>query len=322
MSRAAYPLRGRTCVITGATSGIGRATALALSAAGANLILVGRRESVGIQLASRLDRRAGAGWARFFQADISDQQQVCGLAAAITATTEQVDILINNAGAKFSSFQESSNGIELTFATNYLGHFLLTCHLLEALLKAGRARVIHLGSGTHERVGVDDGWYFQRKNYDRKLAYAKSKLAAIVFSCELARRLPPGKVASNAVDPGGVATSLGRNNGLISWCRHLAYYAMKGKLLTPRRGAQTVIYLAMEQSLEGVSGKYFYEERQIDSSPIARGLEVAARLWSLSISLTGLDARLGSTWQWLAPDQRGSTGFEPAAAQALSRSSN
>jgi NAD(P)-dependent dehydrogenase (short-subunit alcohol dehydrogenase family) len=313
MIQEALPLRGRTCVITGATSGIGRATAFALSAAGANLVLAGRREPAGTVLASRLQQRPGAGWAKFFRADISEHQQVHELASRITARCEQVDILVNNAGAKFDTFQESSDGIELTFATNYLGHFLLTCLLLESLLRAERAKVISVGSGAHGGIGVQDGWYLGKANYNRKNAYGKSKLANIVFSYELARRLQLTRVVSNAVDPGGVATNLGRNNGLLSWCRHFVFYGMKGKLLSPRRGAQTVIHLAMDHSLDGLSGKYFYEKHQVGSSTTSRDREVAANLWSLSVALTRLDDQIGPAWECINPHARESINPRPSA---------
>jgi len=302
LNLTSLPLQGRTCVITGATSGIGRATAIALSTAGANLILVGRRESIGTQLAAQLRRRPGPGWAEFFRADISDQQQVRELASRISARQSHIDILINNAGARFNTFRRAPDGLELTFATNYLGHFLLTCLILKSLLQAPSARVITLGSGAHSGATVDDTWWLDAGTYDRKLAYAKSKLANIVFSYELARRLRPTRVTSNAVDPGGVATNLGRNNGLLSWCRHLAFYALKGKLLFPRRGADTVIHLALDPALDGVSGLYYYKKQAIHSSAASQNVEVAAKLWSRSIALTKLGPQMGSAWEWINPE--------------------
>jgi NAD(P)-dependent dehydrogenase (short-subunit alcohol dehydrogenase family) len=294
------------CVITGATSGIGRATALALAAGGANLALIARREILGIQLAARLRSQPGAGLVEFFRADISDQAQVTEAARAIAAKYSRINVLINNAGAKFDTFQQSADGIELTFATNYLGHFLLTALLLEPLLRASRARVITLGSGAHTGISAESDWCLGRGNFDRKLAYGKSKLANIVFAYELARRLNGTGVVSNAVDPGGVATNLGRNNGLWSWCRHLAYYVLKRQLITPRRGAETVVFLATDPSVRGVTGKYFYEKREVQSSASSYDSQAALRLWSLSLKLAHLD-----------DSQRGPAQFfNPAAAAA------
>lgn len=307
-------LKGRTCVITGATSGIGRATAVALSDTGANLILVGRRQIQGIQLAARL-RRPGMGWVEFCKTDISEQEQVRELAARINAKYPQIDVLINNAGARFNTFQQTSDGTELTFATNYLGHFLLTCLLLESMLRAPQARVITLGSGAHADIDANGPWHLDKANYDRKLAYGKSKLANISFSCQLARRLRSTAVTSNAVDPGGVATRLGRNNGLVSWCRHLAYYALKRQLISARRGAETVVYAAVDPALREVSGRYFHKGREVRPSTVARDVYVGAKLWSLSVTLTRLDRQMGSAWKWIDPETR-----SPAPSDAPSAS--
>lgn len=296
MKGASSGLRGKTCVITGATSGIGRASAVALSYQGADLILVGRNESNGRNLASRLSAHRDAGRVEFLRADISDQSQVRALASKIADRQEHVDVLINNAGAKFDTFQRSADGIELTFATNYLGHFLLTLLLLERLLQAKEARVISVGSSAHAGAGAPGTWELGPENYNRKLAYGKSKLANVVFAYELARRLAKSKIVSNAVDPGGVATNLGRNNGLLSWFRHLTYYALKRELCTPAKGAEGIIHLASASSVTGVSGKYFYQNREIESSPSSYDPEAAAQLWSLSLKKTCLDAKLGAGW--------------------------
>lgn len=301
MDKITFPLAGQTCVITGATSGIGLAAAKALSAAGANLLLVGRRESLGIQIAAKLRQKPGAGWVEFLRADLSDFAQVRQLASGISAKHRSVDILINNAGARFNKFQKASSGVELTFATNHLGHFLLTSLLLEPLLRAPSARVITVGSGAHGGVDASGSWWLEEEHYDRKLAYGKSKLANIVFSYELARRLRSTKVTSNAVDPGGVATNLGRNNGLLSWFRHLAYYGLKRELLSPRVGAETVVYLATDPALRGVSGRYYCKKREVQSSAASRDANAAAQLWSLSVELTNLNAQIGPAWNWVDP---------------------
>jgi retinol dehydrogenase 14 len=288
MSKLNRSLEGRTCVITGATSGVGRATAVALSKTGANLVLVARREEIGIRLAVQLRDQPGAGQVEFLRADVSKQRQVRALAVAITAKHERIDVLINNAGAKFDTFQQSADGIELTFATNYLGHFLLTALLLESLIRAKSARVITLGSGAHAGADARGPWCLGPENYDRKLAYCKSKLANIMFALELARRLSKTGVVSNSVDPGGVATNLGRNNGLLSWCRHLGFYALKRQLLTPRQGAETVVYLATDPGMQGVTGRYFHKKREVESSAASHDADAAEKLWSLSLDLTHL----------------------------------
>jgi NAD(P)-dependent dehydrogenase (short-subunit alcohol dehydrogenase family) len=288
MNKAVHALEGRTCVITGATSGIGRAAAIALNHAGANLLLIGRREKLGQALTARLQRQSRSGRVEFLPADISDQKQVRSLAQSIKDKHDCIDVLINNAGAKFDTFNKSADGIELTFATNYLGHFLLTALLLEPLVRAENGKVITLGSGAHGGVSTQGEWCLGPQNYDRKLAYGKSKLADILFAYELARWLSNTRVVSNAVDPGGVATNLGRNNGLLRWCRHLGYYLMKRQLISARRGAETVVFLATDPSMGKVTGKYFYEKQIMESSPESRDRAAAEKLWSLSLKLTKL----------------------------------
>ena len=289
MSGSTFSMQGRTCVITGATSGIGRATALALGALGANLILLGRREVEGQRLAAALRGAPGAGTVEFVQVDLSDQRQVRALGADVALRTHSIDVLINNAGGRFNTFQQSPDGIELTFATNHLGHFLLTNSFLEALLRAPHARVITVGSSAHGGVTAAGDWCLNRENYDRRIAYGKSKLANIIFAYELARRLSHTEIVSNAVDPGGVATNLGRNNGLLSWSRHLLYYALKRDLISPRRAAETLVYLALDPAVERISGKYFCMKRQIESSLASHDPSAAADLWALSVRLTRSD---------------------------------
>ena len=209
--------------------------------------------------------------------------------ADIALRTHSIDVLINNAGVRFDTFQQSRDGIELTFATNHLGHFLLTNSLLEALLRAPNARVITVGSSAHSGTTAAGGWCLNRENYDRKIAYGKSKLANIIFAYELARRLSHTAIVSNAVDPGGVATNLGRNNGLLSWSRHLLYYALKREIISPRRAAETLVYLAFVPAVERISGKYFCMKRQIESSLVSHDPSVVADLWDLSVRLTRSD---------------------------------
>lgn len=278
-------------MITGATSGIGRASARELSKTGVNLVLVGRKEEVGTRLAAELGRRPRSGQVRFLRADLSDQSQVRALASAIAVKYPRIEILINNAGARFNRYQHSPDGIELTFATNHLSHFLLTGLLLENLQRAKEARVITVASGAHRGAGANGPWFAEPEHYDRKLAYCQSKLANILFAFELARRMHKTAVVSNALDPGGVATNLGRNNGLLSWCRHLAYYALRRELLTPHQGAETVVFLAASPSVNGISGKYFYRKREVEPSTAALDPQAAERLWSLSKAMTGLEAQ-------------------------------
>lgn len=294
-------LKGKICVITGATSGIGRAAAMQLGKLGANLILIGRNERRGARLIHWLKREPACKNAHFMRADLSVQLEVRELAANIRSRCACVDVLINNAGAKFDTFRLGSDDIELTFATNHLSHFLLTILLLEKLQTAEAARVITVSSGTHHSVTGDFERYLRAENYDRKAAYGTSKLANLVFIYELARRLRGTKITSNALDPGGVATNLGRNNGFMRWMRHIGYYALKRELVSPSKGAETIVYLASSPAVVGISGKYFFRNREARSSPISHDEEAAKRLWELSLKMTGLNDRIGPSWALVRP---------------------
>ena len=281
-------MKGKTCVITGATSGIGRAAAVQMGRLGADLILTGRDERKGAGLVRRLQRDSACGTARFMRADLSVQREVRALAAAIRSQCPRIDVLINNAGARFDTYRTTPDGIESTFATNHLSHFLLTLLLLDQLKASEEARVITVGSGAHSSVRGDFERCLYAEKYDRKIAYGNSKLANLMFAYELSRRLEGTKITSNAVDPGGVATNLGRNNGIVSWLRHVGYHAMKGELLSPEKGAETIVYLASSPAVEGVTGKYFFQKRKIESSAISKDEAAAEWLWELSLRMTEL----------------------------------
>ena len=288
-------MTGKTCIITGGTSGLGRATALALGALGANLLLVGRNHRAAQAVMARIRRQASAGSVEFIPADLSNFSEVRRLAGELRQRCPVLDVLINNAGARFNRYQTNADGIELTFATNHLGHFLLTALMIDRLLAADAGRVLTVGSGAHTGPLGDtrDGWISGRDNYDRKVAYAMSKLANLMFTYELARRLERTTVTCNAVDPGGVATHLGRNNGLVAWLRHLTYYAMKRQLQSPRRASRTIVHLASRDS-STTTGKYYCDLNEIGSSPVSYDRNAAETLWRLSVKLTGLDADPGA----------------------------
>jgi NAD(P)-dependent dehydrogenase (short-subunit alcohol dehydrogenase family) len=240
-------------------------------------------------LVRRLRRRSKS-TVEFVRADLSRHDDVRSLAAAITRRYEHVDVLINNAGARINTYHETSDGVELTFAANHLGHFLLTSLLLEPLMKAPAARVVTLTSGVHSSANAERGWYFGRDGYDGALAYANSKLANLLFAYELARRLSHTRVTSNAINPGIVATNFDRNNGLRPWLGFLVGHFLKRRLVSARTGAETVIYLAASEQVAGVTEKYFVRNREVQSAPASYDREQARRLWDLSARLTGLPA--------------------------------
>ena len=214
--------------------------------------------------------------------------EVRRLAGAVREQYSRLDILINNAGARFDTHEETPEGIERTFATNHLGHFLLTALLLDHLLAAPAARVVVTGSSAHFGASAGADWCLSSKAWDRRAAYSQSKLANILFAYELARRTVGTSITSNAMDPGGVASRFASNNGLKAWVRHLAYYALKGQLISPRKGSDTIVYLATDESLQGCRGKYFRQRSPIRSSPASYDEDAARKLWELSRLLVSL----------------------------------
>jgi NAD(P)-dependent dehydrogenase (short-subunit alcohol dehydrogenase family) len=282
-------LAGKNCVITGGTSGIGKAVASTLVSMGANVVLVGRNERTGHATARALKRKAPGSTIEFIRADLSRQGDVRDLAGAIGRRLVCVDVLINNAGARTYQYHENAEGIETTFAANHLGHFLLTGLLIDKLSRAESARVVTVTSGLHANANVDDDiWYLGRNNYDGSAAYAKSKLANLMFAYELARRLAYTPITSNAMNPGVVATNFERNNGLRTWLGFLVGHGLKRRLVSARTAAETIVFLTASAAVAGVTGKYFFRNREVESSSASYDIEAGRRLWDLSVRLTGL----------------------------------
>ena len=279
----------KICVLTGATSGLGRAAAFQLASISEQLILLSRNASKGRKIADTINSSFGLGKALFIQTDLSRLSEVRDAAEQIKKYCQRIDVLINNAGARFNDFNKNDDGIELTFATNHLGHFLLTHLLASHLEKSAEARIITVASDVHRGYSADFDYINGAGAYDRKAAYGRSKLANILFTYELARRLAGTRTTANALHPGGVATSLGRNNGIISWLKHIAYYAMKRQLISPARAAEAITYLALSDDVQGVTGKYFYNKKQIQSSDASYDQEAWGKLWDLSLKLCGME---------------------------------
>ncbi|GFO64841.1 SDR family oxidoreductase [Geomonas paludis] len=282
-------MTGKICLVTGASSGIGRATALALAREGATLIGVGRDRERCARSAEAIVRASGNYHVEFWQADLSSQEEVRAVARRLNAVYPRLDLLVNNAGGRFDRRVTSAEGVEMTFALNHLGYFLLTMLLMERLRVAGRARVVNVASAAHRACpGMDFDDLNLEREYDGRRAYAQSKLANLLFTYELARRLAGSGVTANAAAPGNVLTRFALNNGLGSWLSHIAGSLRSGRLVGARRAARTVLYLACAGEVAGKSGGYYCEEKEAASSPASYDEAAAGRLWRASLALTGL----------------------------------
>jgi NAD(P)-dependent dehydrogenase (short-subunit alcohol dehydrogenase family) len=279
-------MSGKTCLVTGATSGIGAVTAEALVRLGATVIIVGRDRARTEQLADRLRRETGNQAVEPLLADLSIRADVRALAAQVRERFPRLDVLINNAGAMFDPRRESADGIEMTWALNHLAYFLLTNLLLDTLKSSAPARIVNVASDAHKmarRIEFDDPE--GKKRYKPFRAYAQSKLANILFTIELARRLEGTGVTANCLHPGFVATNFTTGSGLLFWIMRQSARIMA---ISPEAGARTTIYLAAAPEVAGVSGGYFVKQKPATPTAAARDPEAARRLWRLSEEMTGL----------------------------------
>jgi retinol dehydrogenase 12 len=285
MANSANLMHGKVCLVTGATSGIGLVTAQALARQGATVIVVGRNPERGVATVNRIKQETGNPAVEWMVADLSAQAQVRHLARAFQERFTRLDVLVNNAGALFARRSLSVDGIEMTFALNHLAYFLLT-NLLHVTLKASApARIVNVASAAHGGARINFADVQGQQRYSGWRAYGQSKLANLLFTYELARRLEGTGVTANALHPGFVATNFGRNNrGLVA----LIVRASQLAAISPEQGAQTIIYLATAPEVEGISGKYFVKQRVVPSSEASYDRDAAQRLWQLSATMTGL----------------------------------
>lgn len=277
-------MQGKLCLVTGATSGIGKVTATALAARGAQVVLVGRNPQKTGRVAEEIRAQTGNDAIHFLLADFSDLEQVRVLAAAFKERFSRLDVLVNNAGSFFNVRHSTPYGVEKTFLVNHLAPFLLTNLLLDTLKTSAPARIVNVSSDAHPYDNMDfDDLGFHR-GYVGFKAYARSKLANVLFTYELARRLGESGVTVNALHPGHVATDIWKTD--FSIFGPALKWVMGLFALTPEQGADNTIYLASSPEVAGVTGKYFIKREIAASSSISCDQAVAKRLWEFSEAVT------------------------------------
>ena len=279
-------MSGKTCLVTGATSGIGKETALQLAMLGAAVTIVARDPARGDAAAAEICRRVPRAQVEIMTADLSSLPQVRRLASEVEARCSRLDVLVNNAGVISLRRQLTADGLEITFATNHLGPFLLTTLLRGLLERSAPARVVTVASAAHKQVRAVSWDDLARGGQTPPAqAYAVSKLLNVLFTTELARRLANTGVTANCLHPGFVRTALGRNvTGIPGAAVRLALHLRPG----PVAGARTSVYVASSPDVAAISGGYFVRSKLSQPSKLARDPQAAARLWTLSAELADL----------------------------------
>ena len=283
MSDTSKSMLNKICIVTGATSGIGKETAKALAYKGASVVIISRNAKKCKATVNKLKGLTGNTQIEYICADLSDLKQVRKCAKELKQKYEQIDVLVNNAGGYFTTRQESADGYEMNFALNYLSPFLLVSLLKSLLGKSEQGRIINVSSGAH----VDGTIHFdnlQLKNqFNGYRAYANSKLALILFTNELAKKLKETDVTVNAMDPGLVATNFGKNNGLL---RYYVRKFTKGRNdISAAEGAETTIYMASSPEVAKITGGYFIKNKQEKSSETSYDQDLANQLWQVTEDL-------------------------------------
>jgi NAD(P)-dependent dehydrogenase (short-subunit alcohol dehydrogenase family) len=278
-------MEGKVALITGGTSGIGKAAATALAAMGAEVVVTGRNRERAEKALAEIRRDSGGPKVSLMLADLAVQTEVRKLAEGFRERHDRLDVLVNNAGLIQSRRTETPDGIELTLAVNHLAPFLLTNLLLEVLERSAPSRIITVSSEARRSAHIDFDDLQSRRRYRAFPVYGMTKLANILFTYELAERLRGTGVVANCVHPGGVNTNFGGNNMSVGI---LLFRAFKPFMRTPEQGADTIIYLAAAPEAGAMSGKYL-ADRKVVSPAQPRDEALQKRLWEVSAELTNLE---------------------------------
>jgi NAD(P)-dependent dehydrogenase (short-subunit alcohol dehydrogenase family) len=280
-------MNARTVLVTGATNGIGKITALELARQGARVLIVGRDPQKGQAALAEIKAESGNEAVELMLADLSLMSETRRLASEIKSKVGALDVLVNNAGAIFTERRVTKENLEMTFALNHMSYFLLTTLLLPNLEAAPAGRVVNVSSEAHRfgRLNFDD---LQSQRYAGMNAYGTSKLMNIMFTGELARRLEGGNVTANSLHPGVVATGFAQGSkGFWGFLFKLMRF-IPSAMISPEQGAETSLYLASSDEVKGVTGTYFNNKRPAVPSPVSQDVAAQRRLWQESERIAGV----------------------------------
>lgn len=280
-------MRDKTVLVTGATDGIGKETARRLAERGARVFIAGRNAEKGAAAVRDIATNTGTDQAEFLQADLSVQADVRGLAKAVKQRTNRLDVLVNNAGVIMFRREETRDGIEMTFGLNHLNYFLLTHELLDLLKASAPARIVSVASIAHRRAMLDFDDLQLSRGFGAWKAYSRSKLANIMFTYALARRLEGTGVTANCLHPGFVSSHFGQNGRFLA--RTGMALAMRfGNAISVAQGAQTSVYLASAPEVTSQSGLYFDEGKAVKSNHASYDRHAQEKLWGISAKMVSL----------------------------------
>jgi NAD(P)-dependent dehydrogenase (short-subunit alcohol dehydrogenase family) len=279
-------MEGKICLITGGTNGIGKSTAQELARLGAMVVIVGRNAQKTSRVVGEIRAASGNNNVDSLLADLSSQQEVRRIADEFKSRYSQLHVLLNNAGGTFTTRQLSVDGIEMTFALNHLAYFLLTNLLLDTIKASAPARIINVSSDAHSGGKIDFDNLQGERSYSSFGPYGNSKLANILFTTDLARRLEGTGVTVNALHPGLTSTGFGKNNpGLLMKIMGVVIPLIAR---SPEKGAETSIYLAASPGVQSISGKYFVDCKVTQPASQAADTVVARKLWDVSAEMVHL----------------------------------
>ena len=272
-------MNGKVCLVTGSTDGIGKVSARVLAELGAKVIIVGRNPEKSAIVLAELKSISGNENIDLLMADLAVMQEVRDLAEQVISRYDRIDVLLNNAGGYFTKHEITSDGLEMTFALNHMSYFLLTNKLMELLKYSAPARIVNVSSDAHYGVDMEFENLNGEQEYKAWKAYQKSKLANVLFTYELLKKVP-GNITVNCLHPGFVATNFGHNNG--GFFGPVLKIAQRISAIDPEEGAKTSIFLCSAPEVKGVSGKYFYKCQPKISSRESRNMDTGKRLWQIS----------------------------------------